>query len=114
MTLTAIPAKKTLMAVQMALGTPEVPVEKGVINPGDLRVQAPVLKVAFQAEFFFLVKANHGCEGRDIAEFMALQAFFIGYAFPGRMTCFAVSYPFMNAAQGAGIGALVVKEKPHG
>ena len=114
MTLAATPAEKALMAVQMALSALEVPIEEGMINLGNLRVQTPVLEVAFQAEFFFLVKTNHGYERRAITEFMALQAFLIRYALPGCMTCFAVSYLFMDAAQGAGISGLVIKEKPHG
>jgi len=91
MTLTAFIAEKALVAVQMALGTLEVPIKKGVINLGDRRVHPPVLKVAFQAKFFLLVKANHGPEGRGITEFMTLKAFLIRYALPGCMTCFAVS-----------------------
>ncbi|MBW2094063.1 MAG: hypothetical protein JRI80_04170 [Deltaproteobacteria bacterium] len=114
MTLTAILAEKALMAVQVALGTLEVPIEQGMINLGDLRVKTPVLKVAFQAESFLLMKANHRPEGRSITEFMTLQARLIGDAFPGCMTRFAVSSLFMGAAQGAGISGLVVKEKPHG
>ena len=85
MTFPAVLPKQPMMPCQMTLGTLQLSIEQGVVHLRDIRVDTPMFRMTFPAEFFRFMKTNPGGQSGHVAEFMTAQTLVIGDALPGDM-----------------------------
>ena len=84
----AVIAEFAVMGFKMTLGAGKIRIKERVINLGYIRRSPSMLRVAVQAVFLCLMKADLGFECRYIIKVMALQAFLICHPLPRDMACF--------------------------
>ena len=105
--------EKPLVRSQMAICAKELVVEKLVIHFRNLAIGTKMFRVAIQAVFPGLMKANSGSQRKIRLEFMALHTGFFIDPLPGSMAIDAFRrFARMGFNQRPRSGGLIHEEKP--